>query len=346
MHKSLIKFLLVAALAVATLVLSTDRADATWWRHHGSSGGSSGGYWGSSGGSSGGWYGSSGGSSGGYAYAPRLHHWGWRRHAYWGSSGGSSGGYYYGSSGGSSGGYYYGSSGGSSGGYYHGSIGGSSGGYVIQGAPVIQGGAPTTTMSPAAPGSPMPPAPPMPKDAAKPAPNTGTLNVRVPAEAKVFVNGLATTSTGEQRRYVSNGLEDGFNYTYELRAEIVRDGQTITETKVVRLKAGEQVDLSFGMTSDESKVAAEPVKTKLTLNVPADAKVFLSGNATHSTGEVREFTTTRLNQGETWNDYTVRVEFERDGRTMVEERKLDLAAGDNRELTVDFNVASLASATK
>jgi len=342
------KWLVSSAVVVATLALSSASADAFWWRHHGSSGGSSGGYYGSygsSGGSSGGYYGSSGGSSGGYSYGssggssggygyrPVLWRRWWHRPYYYGSSGGSSGGYSYGSSGGSSGGYSYGSSGGSSGGW--GSSGGSAGSYII----------PSTPAAPMVPGAPaaQPPMLPMGTMLAPPQ-DSVTMNVRVPGEAKVYVNGMATTSTGNQRRYVSNGLEPGFNYTYELRAEIERDGKLVTTTKTVKVKAGDVTDVSIDFEqAQENKVASEPVNTKLTLKVPADAKVFLSGNATGSTGAVREFTTARLPAGQTWNDYVVRVEFDHNGQKLVEERKLTLNAGDERELSFDFDLAKVAS---
>ena len=47
---------------------------------------------------------------------------------------------------------------------------------------------------------------------------SAVLSVHVPNDAKVYVNGMLTRSTGSDRRYVSNGLRPGFNYTYEVRA--------------------------------------------------------------------------------------------------------------------------------
>ena len=48
--------------------------------------------------------------------------------------------------------------------------------------------------------------------------------------------------------------------------------------------------------------------------MPANAKVFLSGNESKSTGETREFVTTKLGAGQSWDDYTVRVELEQNGQ--------------------------------
>jgi len=83
--------------------------------------------------------------------------------------------------------------------------------------------------------------------------------------------------------------------------------------------------------------ATEPaVKTRLTLHVPADAKVILSGVETKQTGEVRQFATSRLAKGQNWNDYQVVVETTRDGQTLREERTLNLKGGEDQDLTVAF----------
>jgi len=259
---------------------------------------------------------------------------------------GSSGGYYagYGSSGGSSGGWYA-SSGGSSGGWY-GSHGSSGGAVIMESEMPVEGAVMPGTDVPATD-----------SDTA-PAPDTGTgpttrlnrafrsatLNVRVPADAKVFVNGLATSSTGTQRRYVSKGLQAGYTYTYELRAEIDRDGETVTETKVIKLRAGQSESLAFALAagSDTERVA---VRTSLKLHVPADAKVYLSGNETRSHGEVREFSTTKLATGQQWDDYVVKVEVERDGKTLTQQQTLSLTGGEVREVNIDFDAPQVAQAT-
>lgn len=189
-------------------------------------------------------------------------------------------------------------------------------------------------------------APPPPSDSGaglyRPSANA-VLTVHVPADARVFVNGLLTTSTGSVRRYVSNGLRAGYNYTYNLRAEIVRDGQTIAETKTVKLQAGDAPEVEFALNaSTENPIANQAIRTSLTLHVPADAKVYLSGNETHGSGEVRTFSTTKLAEGQAWGNYVVRVEVERNGRTLSKEEMVELNGGDIRELTVDFDVPQVA----
>ena len=170
------------------------------------------------------------------------------------------------------------------------------------------------------------------------------LTVNVPAGAKIKVNGLETTSTGEVRRYISRGLEDGYTYNYEVEATITRDGKEVTETKSARVQAGQSVAMDFDF-SDSNELNAkkeEKKPTKLTLIVPSDAKVFLAGHETKSKGRVREFSTTKLSSE--WADYPVRVEFTVDGETMEKEEVVSLQAGDSRELQFDFEPAKIAQA--
>jgi uncharacterized protein (TIGR03000 family) len=93
---------------------------------------------------------------------------------------------------------------------------------------------------------------------------------------------------------------------------------------------------------NETIASLPAVKTRLTLRVPSEAKVTLAGVATKQSGEVRNFTTTRLSAGQVWDDYKVVVELERDGQTLREERSLKLTGGQPQELSIDFASNQLA----
>ena len=77
-----------------------------------------------------------------------------------------------------------------------------------------------------------------PADAPAPQGSPAYLEVRLPAEARVQLNGAATQSTGESRRYESPALRAGKTYYYELKATwmghsvvrevVVRPGETST----------------------------------------------------------------------------------------------------------------------
>ncbi len=163
----------------------------------------------------------------------------------------------------------------------------------------------------------------------------GTLRVNVPADAVVYVNDHKTTSTGAERQYVSNGLKSGETYTYTVRVEYQVAGETKIATKSATLTAGADVALDFA----DVAVAQEEVPTKLTLTVPADAKVTLAGAATTQGGAEREFITTKLAVGQTWADYTVKVELNGE----VQEKSITLTGGEAQSLAFDFEAGKLAA---
>lgn len=197
-------------------------------------------------------------------------------------------------------------------------------GYIIDDGSVIEG------ETPAIPTEPIP-------DEARRDVQKGVLSVNVPEGAKVVVNGMATKSTGSNRRYVSHGLKPGHSYRYEVTAVVEKDGEPVELTKTAVLRAGQVARLDFGTEASE-------VRTSLTVNVPEDAKVYLSGNPTSSQGEVRRFSTDRIAQGQKWNDYVVRVELNREGRTLTKEKRVSISGGDQLELNFDFAQTELASA--
>jgi len=80
------------------------------------------------------------------------------------------------------------------------------------------------------------------------------LTVNAPADAKVYINGRLTTSTGAVRSYMSTGLQPGVGYDYHVRAEFLRNGIPIVEEKSVQMTAGKEASLTFESTS-ASRVA-------------------------------------------------------------------------------------------
>ena len=75
--------------------------------------------------------------------------------------------------------------------------------------------------------------------------STATIVVSLPADARLTVDGNVTRSTSERRLFVTPALEDGVNYVYTLRAEIVRDGQTSVQTQDVTVRSGETSNVNF-----------------------------------------------------------------------------------------------------
>lgn len=348
----------------------------------GSSGGSSGAYaasyasYGSSGGGSAGYgstgFGSSGdlGSSGGTGHvgplrrlAARIHSHHAAKVAARGSSSGSVAVYSssYGSSGGSSGGGYVGGSSGSSVpavSYYGGSMGSSGGssGYSspapVMSYPTYDSYAPMSEGEMNVDGGydsgsvvEPPPVPPVPAPGteARLDSDAALLTIAVPESAKVVVNGRETSSRGEVRQFMSNGLKDGMVYTYVVEVTFA-DGEA-TSTKTVKLRAGAAERLVFNEPVDPASTvsATSAPETVVTLRVPADAVVNLAGNDTKGEGDVRTFRTRQLADGHNWDSYTIRVTSVVDGLPVTKEKTIDLVAGSDHDFTFEFDNASLAS---
>lgn len=351
--------LIACAIAVSAVsVLSSGDAFAGW------SGYGSGGYgsWGSSGGS----YGSCG-SSGGYVnygssgrvgpirrLFQRIH----AHHACSGgyaSSGGSRG--YYSSGGyassGSSGGYRSYASSGSSGGY---ASSGSSGTYRSYASSGSSGGHAYGSSGNYYPGQGVPyysPTPAQPGVNPGPGPGPGetttslmyksnnvelakldtkdaTLNVELPEDATVYVNGRLTKTPGSNRRYVSRNLPTGQVFTYEVKAIVERDGKEIVQTKVIDLVAGLDKHIEFDFDTRN-------LITSLTLEVPENAKVSMSGHHTDLNGPIRYFSTSELKEGQKWEDYEIEVTIEQDGKPVTQRRKIDLTAGESKLVSFNFD---------
>lgn len=96
---------------------------------------------------------------------------------------------------------------------------------------------PSPTPTPAQPGSQQPEVPD-PQTNLPPQGTSALMAIHVPAEAKVFINGLPTKSSGVFRQYVSHELKPGYTYKYEVRAEITHQGRRLERTRTVFLTAG------------------------------------------------------------------------------------------------------------
>jgi len=135
---------------------------------------------------------------------------------------------------------------------------GCSGGYVVGSAPGYYGG----TMGTPAGAAPAPagkvqqapaPAPSSGPGGAAPPPRSDAssapahIYVNLPADAKLYVDGQPTrTADKANRSFLTPDLNAGVEYRYVMKAEVVRDGQTQSETKTVIVRAGEEVREEFG----------------------------------------------------------------------------------------------------
>ena len=115
-------------------------------------------------------------------------------------------------------------------------------------------------MVPAAPPSEMAPVAPEKKSTALEQP--ARLLVELPADAKLYVDDHVMRTTAGRREFRTPSLARGQTYFYILKAEIVRDGDVVTDTKRILVRAGETATASFG----DMSVAISDTKKNRTLS--------------------------------------------------------------------------------
>jgi uncharacterized protein (TIGR03000 family) len=71
------------------------------------------------------------------------------------------------------------------------------------------------------------------------------LLVRLPADAQLYIDDNLMKSASTQRTFVTPLLRPGQTYFYDLRAEVVRDGKTVRQTRRVLLRPGDAVEATF-----------------------------------------------------------------------------------------------------
>jgi uncharacterized protein (TIGR03000 family) len=71
------------------------------------------------------------------------------------------------------------------------------------------------------------------------------LVVKVPADAKLYIDGKLMKTTSAKRTFRTPALQKGQTYYYVLRTEVVREGQAVSETKRVLVRPGRTVWTTF-----------------------------------------------------------------------------------------------------
>jgi uncharacterized protein (TIGR03000 family) len=85
------------------------------------------------------------------------------------------------------------------------------------------------------------------------------LKFKVPADAKVYVDGRLTVGGGTERTYSTPPLAAGSKYYYDVKAEVVVGGKPVVEEKRVIVEAGANVVESFPALLKAVEGTASPV---------------------------------------------------------------------------------------
>jgi uncharacterized protein (TIGR03000 family) len=75
--------------------------------------------------------------------------------------------------------------------------------------------------------------------------NTAKLNVLLPSEAALYVQGVRMDRTGSFREFVSPPLVPGEVYTYNLHAVWKENGKDVARDELVRVRPGERTDVDL-----------------------------------------------------------------------------------------------------
>jgi uncharacterized protein (TIGR03000 family) len=75
--------------------------------------------------------------------------------------------------------------------------------------------------------------------------NTARVNVMLPSDADLFIQGVRMTEQGSYREFVSPPLIPGEDYTYDIRARWNENGRDVVRSEVVRVRAGQRTDVDL-----------------------------------------------------------------------------------------------------
>ncbi len=79
-----------------------------------------------------------------------------------------------------------------------------------------------------------------------------TLVVKLPAEARLTIDGNPTASTSDVRTFRTPNLPAGREFHYTLQAEVMNNGKPVMMTKTVAVRAGAESQITF----DAAELAA------------------------------------------------------------------------------------------
>lgn len=80
---------------------------------------------------------------------------------------------------------------------------------------------------------------------------TARLDIQVPPDADVYIEGQKMKQTGPRRSFVSPALEAGQQYVYNIKATWTQNGETVSDEKQVNVQAGDRQSIIFLGNSDK-----------------------------------------------------------------------------------------------
>lgn len=103
--------------------------------------------------------------------------------------------------------------------------------------------------------------------------NTARIEVRVPADARIWFDGTQTSQTGAVRNFVSPPLNAGENYAYEIRAQWMENGREVNQSRRVSVRTGANEVVDFTERSPSRIDNITPASTDTPDNVTPSRRV-------------------------------------------------------------------------
>jgi uncharacterized protein (TIGR03000 family) len=75
------------------------------------------------------------------------------------------------------------------------------------------------------------------------------VNVRLPADAVLWLNGQRMRGTGAERDFISPELTEGETYAYQVKARWLQDGRPKEETIEAKVHTNKTMTIRFGTSS-------------------------------------------------------------------------------------------------
>ena len=75
--------------------------------------------------------------------------------------------------------------------------------------------------------------------------NAALIDVRVPGNAEVLIDGQKTNQAGTMREFVTPALDPGQEFSYDIRARWTENGQEVDRHRKVTFHAGDRLTVNL-----------------------------------------------------------------------------------------------------
>jgi uncharacterized protein (TIGR03000 family) len=82
------------------------------------------------------------------------------------------------------------------------------------------------------------------------------VRIEIPADARLYVDGTLMKTGSSVRQFQTPPLNPQQTYVYDLKAELVRDGQSYTEVRQIVIRPGQEASASFAGMEERAAAAA------------------------------------------------------------------------------------------